>query len=448
MLQIPGSMTRLCDGMSRRSFLGIGALGLGGLTLPGLLEQRKLHAATGRRDKAVILFWMAGGPSQLETYDMKPAAPVEVAGPFRPMRTSVVGMDVCELMPRHAPLAQRFSLIRSLHHEHGVHDDASHWVQTGYPLLNARLQGQRQPAQGAIVSHLRGPNQPDMPAYVCIPEAYNSRQGFYQLAASLGARHNPINAGGDPTLGNYRLPEFTLPGDVDLARLQDRRALSRSLDDLRRDVDLGAYQGMTESQRQAFDLITGERAREAFDVRREPLALQQRYGRHAWGQAALLSRRLVEAGVTFVTINLYERDVDWWDDHYTLEQNLRWRLPRYDQALAALIEDLHQRGLAERVLVVAMGEFGRGPRIDQNAGRGHWPRALSALVSGGGLRMGQVIGATTSNADEPRDRPLRPGDLLATLYRFLDIDHETMLPDRQNRPLKLVDEGQPIAELF
>src|SRR5581483_7194672 len=180
----------------------------GGLTLPRLLQVRA--AASAPRDTAVILFWMAGGPSHIDTYDMKPSAPDVVAGPFRPQRTNQVGMTFCELMPRQSRLADKITIIRSLAHSLGVHDDASHWVQTGYPLLAARERGQQNPAQGAVVSHLLGPRQSGMPAYVCIPEAYNSRQGFYQAAAFLGARHNPVNAGGDPSLGNYRLPEFTL----------------------------------------------------------------------------------------------------------------------------------------------------------------------------------------------------------------------------------------------
>jgi uncharacterized protein (DUF1501 family) len=194
--------------------------------------------------------------------------------------------------------------------------------------------------------------------------------------------------------------------------------------------------------------VTGAQARAAFDLTQEPAPLKERYGRHAYGQSALLARRLVEAGVTFVTINLYEKDVDWWDDHYTLEKNLKKRLPPFDQALATLLEDLAARGLSQRVLVGAFGEFGRAPRIDQNAGRGHWPKAMSALLAGGGIKAGQVVGATTADGGEPRDRPLGPGDLLATLYRVLGLDPEQILIDRQNRPLRLVETGQPISELF
>ncbi len=438
MLEVLGRDVRL-GGVSRRSFLRIGSLGLAGLSLPELL------ASESRKDTAIILFWMAGGPSHIDTYDMKPAAPAEVRGPFKPISTRLPGFQVCELLPRHAQLADRFSIVRSIRHTLGVHDDASHWVQTGYPLLQARERGQQNPAQGAAISKIRGPNQPGLPANVSIPEAYHSRQGFYQSAAFLGRGHDPVNAGIDPKLGNYRKPEFALPADLSLDRLSDRRELTTAFDNLSRQAE---QRSLDEANARAFELVTGSKAREAFELGREPDRLHDRYGRHAWGQAALLARRLVEAGTTYVTINLYEKDIDWWDDHYTLEKNLRKRLPPFDQSLCALIEDLAQRGMAERVLVAAFGEFGRGPRIDANAGRGHWPHAMSALLSGGGIRAGQIVGATSADGGSVRDRPLGPGDLLSTMYRVMGIDSALMLPDAQNRPVRLVDEGTPIRELI
>lgn len=449
MLEISGNSPLVAGRWPRRQLLKLGALPLAGLSLADVLAARKAQAAERRRDTAVIFFWLAGGPSHIDMFDMKPQAPAEIRGPFRPVSTNLPGFDVCELLPRHAPLADKLTVIRSLHHSLSVHDDASHWVQTGYPLPSARERGQQQPAQGAVVARLRGSVKPGMPAYVCIPEAYNSRQGFYQRAAYLGARHNPVDAGGDPKLGNYRLPEFALPDGMSLERLAQRRRLTSLIDALTRQAEQsGELAAMNEMQRQAFELIAGPQAREAFDVTREPESVRDKYGPHAWGHAALLARRLVEAGVTFVTINLYEKDVDWWDDHYTIEKNLRKRLPPYDQAFSALIEDLHQRGMAERVLVVACGEFGRNPRIDKNAGRGHWPRAMTAVLAGGGIRSGQIIGSTTSDGGEPAERPLMPGDLLASIYRVLGIDHEHTLADLQNRPVRLVDAGEPIRELF
>lgn len=433
--------------VTRRSFLQVGALGFGGLTLPRLLE---LQAAQGNADRpktSVILLWMTGGPSHIDTYDMKPDETAAIRGPFQPIATNLPGLSVCDLMPLHAKIAERLTVIRSLHHKYGVHDDAQHLVQTGYPQLNARQRGQSHPCQGSVTSLLRGTNQPGMPAYVCVPEDYRSHMGFYQAPAFLNANHAAVNGGGDPKLGNYRPPEFFPPKEVSLTRLGNRRDLLQQMDGLRQrdDVRLSA---MSNVQRQAFELITGPRARTAFDLSRESDSMKDRYGRHAWGQYTLLARRLVEAGVTFVTVNLYEKDVDWWDDHYTIEKNLRKRLPVYDRALSALIGDLRERGLLERTLVVACGEFGRAPRIDKNAGRGHWPRAMHAVLAGGGIRAGQIIGSTTRNGGEPGDDPYFPGDLLASIYRVLGINPQATITDRQNRPVRLVEVGKPIAKLF
>ena len=448
MLEI-GSQLQAGRCPTRRSFLRWGSLGLGGIPLARLLSLREAQAASERRDTAVILFWMAGGPSHLDTYDLKPAATAEIRGPFQSLATCVPGLDVCELLPRHAALADRLAIVRSLHHSHSVHDDASHWVQTGYPLLAARDKGQQHPAQGAVVSRLRGANAQRMPPYVCIPEAYNSAKGFYQAGAYLGREFDALNAGGDPSLGNYRPPEFLLPAEINLPRLEGRRGLLESVNQgIERVTSSEAFASLDEMRHRAFDLVAGSQARAAFDLSGEPETLREKYGRHAWGQSALLARRLVEAGVTFVTLNLYEADVDWWDDHYTLEANLRKRLPRFDQAFCTLLEDLHERGLSDRVLVAAFGEFGRAPRIDQHAGRGHWPRAMAAVLSGAGVVGGQVVGATTADGAEPKDRALLPGDLLASIYRVLGIDPAQTLPDRQGRPVRLVEHGEPIRELF
>jgi hypothetical protein len=449
MLDIVGRPVRLCDGLSRRGFLRIGSLGAG-LTLPNLLHARQAQTATpDRNDTAIILLFQAGGASHIDMYDMKPLMPAEVRGPFQPIMTKQPGLEVCELMPGHARIADKLAVIRSIKHHLAVHDDGTHWLQTGWPLLNARQVGQQNPSQGSVISALVGPRRESMPAYVAIPEDYRRHMGFYEGPAFLSARHAALDAGGDPSLGNYRPPEFKLPADVVMSRLDDRRGLMHAFDSLARQLDREpAFRNLDEVQRQALELVSGSTVRQAFDLSQESTELRDKYGRHAYGQSALLARRLVEAGVTFVVINLYEKNVDWWDDHYTIEQNLRKRLPPYDQALTTLIEDLTQRGQIDRVLVAAFGEFGRSPRIDQHAGRGHWPGAASAVLAGGGIRGGQVIGSTTSNGAEPKDRPLGPGDLLASLYRVVGLNHHATIRDRQQRPIPIIESGEPIAELF
>ena len=464
MLNIGGQPVGQQRGLGRRGFLTVGGLAAGGLSLADLLRARQVQAAeapgslTGSssplhvengRPKSVIFFFQSGGASHLDMLDMKPQAVPEVRGPFTPIDTKLPGLSVCDLMPGHAAIADKLAVIRSISHHLAVHDDATHWLQTGYPLLNARQQGQQHPSQGSIVSALKGSNGVGMPAYVCIPEDYRKHLGFYEHAAFLSSRHNALDAGGDPSLGNYSSPSFSLPADVTLPRVEDRRALHRHLDRLARRVDVSLeYTALDDVQRQAMELTTGSAARHAFDLSEEPTALRDAYGRHAFGQSALLARRLVEAGVSFVTINLYEKDVDWWDDHTTIEKNLRKRLPPYDQAVSTLIRDLEQRGQLDNVLVACFGEFGRSPRIDAGAGRGHWPGAMSAVLAGGGIRAGQIIGSTDSTGAAPLDRPLGPGDLLASIYKVLGIDPDSTIRDRQNRPIPILASGRPIAELF
>ena len=436
--------------LSRRGFIKVGALGVGGLSLPLLTQlqsQATANTIGSAKDRSIILFWMAGGPSHIDTYDPKPDATAEIRGPFGTIDTKVPGMQLSGLLPMQAKLAERLTIIRSISHNLAVHDDGSHWMQTGYPLLNARARGQTHPAEGTVVSRLKGAKAPGMPAYVCIPEDYRSHMGFYQTAAYLGSKYNALNGGGDPSLGNYRPPEFSLPKTVPLARLDDRKNLLSSLDRFAAHADAVQQWGdLDDAQRKAIELASGSGARQAFDLSLEKAATREAYGQHAYGQSALLARRLVEAGVRFVTINLYEKDVDWWDDHTTIEANLRKRLPPFDRAVATLISDLADRGLSENVLVAAYGEFGRAPRIDKGGGRGHWPSAMSVLLSGGGIRGGQIIGSTASDGSVPKDRPLTPGSLLATLYHTVGIDPHSTLPDLQNRPIPLVPEGEVIRE--
>lgn len=436
----------LCDGVSRRGFLRIGSLGLAGLSLPEILRAREQNRA--KQDTAVILWWMGGGPSQNDTYDPKPDAPAEVRGPFSSIATATPGLRFTDHLPLQAKVADKVAILRSItHHEHN-HTDAAHLVQTGYHERDVQFRGQFYPAQGSIVSKLRGANRPGLPPYVCLPGAYSPLLGFVQRASYLGKEFDPIDGGGEPGYrGIVKGPDFTPPPELTLDRIDDRRELLRRMDSTVKRAE-ASLDGMDAAYQKAFSLVSSRAAKEAFDLSREPIRILEKYGDNAWGKAALQARRLVEAGVTFVTVNHYEADIDWWDDHYTIEKNLKKRLPPYDRALAALIADLHDRGLAERVLLVAMGEFGRGPKVDSAAGRGHWAKSMSVLLSGGGVKGGRVVGATTKDGGQPAGQAHSPGDMLATIYHVLGIDHTTMLPDKQNRPVRLVEHGDPIRELF
>ena len=426
------------SGMSRRTLLQAGLLGVG-----APLSTAVAQSPSRRRDTAVIFLWMCGGPSHLDTLDMKPSAPSEIRSSFGSIRTSLPGLEICEWMPGHARVAQRLAVVRSLQHTQFIHEPAHHWIQTSAPLVAVEPFTQTHPAVGAVAAYSRRAGRSGMPAYVCLPKPF-PQQG----AVSLGARFNAFIAG-DPSLPGYQTPELSLPREVSLERLQKRSSLLSELELLRHGRSGGDLDSMDQFRRQAFDLVTSLEARAAFELEREPAGLRDKYGRHFYGQGMLLARRLVEAGVTFVTVNLGEKELGSWDDHGDVEKKLRRRLPVFDQAFAALVEDLSDRGLSERVLVVATGEFGREPRIDKsNAGRNHWPHAMTAVLSGGGIREGQVVGATTSDGAWVSRSPYAPGDLLATIYHVLGIHPGEMLPTRDGRPLPILESGRPIKELF
>ncbi|MGE3818791.1 MAG: DUF1501 domain-containing protein [Isosphaeraceae bacterium] len=452
-------MTPRCPGpMGRREFLRLGTLALGGLTLDGLLAARDASGTSARPDRSVILFWMWGGPSQLETYDLKPDAPSEYRGPFRPIASAVPGLDLCELFPRQARLGDKISLIRSLHHGMSAHNDGSIELLTGKtpavpdPTSTARSD---HPDFGMVASKLLGPRPDGLPRYVGIP-----RQPFMTQPTYLGVSHAAL-ATGDPSAESYRPPNLTLSAGVDGRRLDDRRSLLAQFDRIRHDVDReGELTGIDEFRASALRMLTSPKIAAAFDLGREDPRLRDKYGRHLWGQSCLLARRLAEAGSNVITIDalaptLSDRYFSW-DDHinpqtrWDLADAMRYRAPFMDQAIAALIEDVHDRGLDQDVLIVATGEFGRTPRLVQSSGligRDHWPDAQSALVSGGGLRMGQVVGATNARGEFPAERPLTPQDLLATIYRHLGIDTTVSFQDFSGRPFPILAGGEPIREL-
>ncbi len=452
MFRIVGEAGRECTGLTRRSFVQAGLLGLGGL---GLADCFRLRAATprpgGPRDTAVILFWLSGGPGHMETWDPKPDAPAEYRGPFGAIRTRVPGIQFSELLPRQAALMDRLAVLRTVNHGSGDHTKSNHWMLTGFegPAFNAPdFKHQKRPSLGSAVARVRGPNAPGLPPYVAVPHLRGGTDNFFHYAAYLGGGANPFVVESDPNTPAFRVRNLAPPAGMTFARLEDRRHLLAAVDRARRAgerpaADLGEHYG------RAFDLLTSRRVAAAFAIGAEPARVRDRYGRHTFGQSALLARRLVEAGVTFVTVNCVP-----WDHHGTPPQlktaeGARLLLPHLDRAIAALVEDLGQRGLYEQTLVVAMGEFGRTPRMNRDAGRDHWGRTFSVLLGGGRFRMGQAVGRSSPRGEYVLDRPLSPEGVAATVYHHLGIDGARIsFPDRQGRGLHLIERGQPIRELL
>jgi hypothetical protein len=441
---------------SRRGFLRTLFTGAGALSLPNLLRQRAEAARAGRpaRDTAVIQLWLGGGPSHIDMYDMKPDAPEGYRGPFKPIASNLPGVSICELMPRQTRILNQLSLVRSLRHNHnGAHYPAIHWMQTGYD--GVRFPPTR-PSMGSITAKLRGANAPNLPPYVhIVTEMKHFNVGNPNFdAAYLGTRFAPMkikSGASEPPWGSviqFDTPHMAILPDMSLARLNNRTQLMHRFDHLNRRIDATQIMDtMDRYQQQALGLVTSPEARAAFDLSRESPRLRDRYGMNAWGQGALLCRRLVEAGVTFITLNTDSSSITW-DHHRNSKSECEAQLPVYDQMLTALIEDLIDRGLYDRVLVLVCGEFGRSPRINVDGGREHWGKASFALLGGAGLRVGQVIGSTTAKGEEPKERALGPEDLLATVYHVLGIDPQTELRDFIGRPLPVLDSGHVIRELI
>ena len=458
MLRLESSSTWSAARMSRRESLRAGCLGLGGLALADLLRLRAGGAdgaagaagAAERKDTAVILLFVHGGPSHLETYDMKPLASTEIRGPFMPIPTNVSGIEVCEHLPKHARIADKFTLVRSVCHDEADHFAGHRRFLSGYGKLKPGTGYESYyPQVGAVVNRLFQGRQRGLPPAVAVggvvvngPDyAAGISEGYWS-----GMYRVPIINGG--------LRDASLT--VDSQRLGDRRELQRGFDRLRRDVDAsGVMETTDEWNRQAVEILTTGKAQAAFDLTQEAPQLREKYG-DGYGQEVLTARRLVEAGISFVTVRApgsgpgttaYD-----WDDHavnWDLRTAMLARLPKYDQIVSTLIQDLYDRGLDRRVLLIVTGEFGRTPRLEFNngkIGRDHWPGAMSILVSGGGIRTGQVIGATDQIGARPSHRPLDPHDLLASIYRHLGIDPHHQLPDPFGRPIALTH-GEPIAEL-
>jgi len=393
----------------------------------------------------------------MDTYDMKPEAPAEYRGIWKPIPTNVPGMEVTELFPLQAKIADKFSVVRSLHHDTGDHFTAGHWILTGRGegVSGANTKG-KYPFFGSVATKVTGARKAGMPAHVAIPYGMSIglRPGYFG-GNYLGVHHNPFETDGDPNAENYQVKNIGLSQGLTLDRLNDRRALLTSIDGLRRQADAsGMFEAMDKFDRTAFEMVTGDRTREAFDLSKEDSKTRDLYGRHSWGQSTLLARRLVEAGTTFVSCHF-----GGWDHHWNLQSGMDSYLPRVDQAVSALFEDLAQRGLSEKVLVVLCGEFSRTPRMNNGGnggpplsmgtpGRDHWENSMFCLMGGGGVKGGRVVGATNRLGDAPADRPVRPGHIHHTIYRVLGMDPETYFSDHSGRPTVAIDHGEVIHELF
>ncbi|NNE93095.1 MAG: DUF1501 domain-containing protein [Verrucomicrobiales bacterium] len=450
MLTIEGnSSSKLCDGRSRRDFLRIGGLGMGGLGLPQLLQAEK-SSGVGKSNKAIIMIYMAGAPSHQETFDMKMDAPSGIRSEFRPIKTNVPGIEICELMPNLAKSMDKCVPIRSLYGApNGSHD--SFMCYTGKVGSSLNQNGQPAggwPSIGAVTSKMMGSMDPAIPAFVGLaPKAGHPPYGNSGQPGFLGFGHGPFKPSG-PTEKEMKLENMTI------GRLNERHGLLNSFDQFRREADQsGMMEGLDEFHDQAFGMLTSSKLAEAFDLEKEDPKVRERYGKgdpNRVGDGAprnlehfLLARRLVEAGARCVTLNFGR-----WDFHSKHAEGMRSHAPLFDQGLAALINDLHERGMGDDVTVVAWGEFGRTPKINANGGRDHWPRVGTALLAGGGMNTGQVIGATDRQGGEPIDRPVHFGEVFATIYQNLGIDaNTTTVPDLNGRPHYLVDQWRPMKEL-
>jgi hypothetical protein len=436
-----------CDGLSRRDLLRLGTASLFGtaLTLPGLLEAKAAARGKPTKDVSLIFVFLHGGLSTIDSFDLKPQAPAEFRGEFKPIPTNLPGVQVCEHLPRLAKGMDRLALIRSFRHHNSDHGPADHYILTGYfpqAGFNPGLKPNNQkPAHGSVIARKLGPRGP-VPPYVCLPKMHPSAGPAY-----LGATAAPFVIEADPNAPNFSVPDIVPPPTLEASRLDARKELLRRVDRFSRTAESRVNrdaQTVSVFQQKAFDLMTSREAKKAFDIHSEKPALRDEYGRNNLGQSCLMARRLVEAGVRCVTI-----DHSNWDTHdnnfATLKGSL---LPALDGALSTLFRDLAERGLLGTTLVVVTGEFGRTPRINKNAGRDHWGPAFTVILGGGGIKGGRVIGKSDARAEKPADTPHGPEDLYATIYRLLGIDPEQEFHTPEGRPVKIVNNGKVIDGLL
>ncbi len=462
--------TNFCDGPgSRRGFMRMGLAGFGSLSLPGLLRLRAETPAAERDQKAVIMVWKPGGCSHIDTYDPKPNAGSEYSGPFATIQTKVPGLDFTELLPMQAAIADKFTVLRSMRQTAGGHPAGSMQLLSGDSDTRDKPKP-RLPDWMSVANYLLSQNKQrnnPLPAYVGVNPPTN-----YTGAAYLGDAYSPFEVKGDPSAAGFSVPNIGLSDAGEIKNLGRRVSLRQSLDTLERAFDQAQeLQALDEFETQAMTLLTNSKTKEAFDLSQESEKTRDRYGRNTWGQQLLLARRLVEAGVEVLTSSLHGPlcgRVSNWDDHavnHHVFDALKFRAQAYDQAVSALIEDIYDRGLDQRVLVVVTGEFGRTPKISyqpstgagnasaaagtRQPGRDHWPRAFSNIWAGGGIETGRFIGATDKRGEDAIERICGPGDFLATIYHHLGIDaHNVFIKDFNGRPTPIVDHGRPIPELM
>jgi len=445
-----------CDGLTRRDFLHAGSLALLGLSMPDLVGLKAFGALDPNKDVNCILLFLVGAPSQIDTWDMKPNAPAEIRGPYKPISTNADGVQISELFPRMAKQADKYSLIRSVYHTAAaVHDTGHQMMQTGRLFQG----GIEYPHIGCVLGKLKGPNG-DVPPHVLMPHPIGNTGGNMphgQTAGFLGKQYDPFVLNADPSAPNFKVPDMLPPDYIASVRVDRRRSWRAEIDkavsyfESSQDAKL-----MDSTFDQAYTLMSSAKARQAFELAEEPDKVRDRYGKNRFGMGCLLARRLVERGVRFVTVNMFETVFNelTWDIHgsapFTSINSMKDLLgPMFDNAYASLLQDLQERGMLENTLVVATGEFGRTPKINPAGGRDHWPQCWTMLMAGGGIKGGRVVGASDEIGGAPQDRPVTPAEVAATVYRCLGISLDLDLPGPQGRPIRLVDHGvEPITELL
>jgi hypothetical protein len=454
----PKPRALLCGGgPTRRDFLHAGALSAIGLSLPQYARAAaEGHVRPGHENRSCIMLFNLGGPSHIDLWDMKPDAPAEIRGPFAPIRTASDAFEVSELLPKHAAIADRFSLVRSCHHSGAaVHDAGWQMLQTGRRFTG----GIQTPHAGSVVSHLLG-RRTDLPPFVVLPELMGRGGGNLpngQAGGFLGKAYDPFALMADPSKPDFRVPDLLPPDQIGLARLERRRSMRQIVEQAADEFEASEDARLLDENFQtAYRLMTSTQAREAFDLSKEPQHVRDRYGMNRFGQCCLLARRLVENGVRFVTVNTFLTVFDeiTWDIHgskpFTSIEGMKEIVcPMYDQAYSALVEDLVDRGMLDDTLVTTLCEFGRTPKVNPAGGRDHWPQCFTCSFAGGGVAGGRVVGASDPIGGFPAERPVGPGDIVATIFESLGLDHTSHLDGPAGRPFALTDFGtEPIRELF